>query len=345
MTARNVNELSLPELSLTLARQPERWGEVRDRVQRMFDRIAPEWDSRIDRPDYLAPLQDALGRVAPPRRALDLGTGTGIAARLLAEHFPAAQVVGVDIAVRMIEQARAHDPDGRIDFRIADGASLPFADAAFDLVTAVNVFVFWEEVARVLAPGGTLLIEASMAEQTPIHVPFDEATSGLSRIGPFSFEHGRSGTGSWILARKGDDRALDLDTREGVSRSSGCCASRPRFHVELQQPLPGESRSGERGKGKASERRLRLRHATEHDLDGLEHLLQALRGTPGLHERKRGYFSRGSRAFLHFHADGSNLYADIRLAERFQRVRVTTAEEQAALLTHVQVALASKWES
>jgi hypothetical protein len=105
-----------------------------------------------------------------------------------------------------------------------------------------------------------------------------------------------------------------------------------------------ERPSSERGSDESGGRRPRLRHATDHDLDRLEHLLQALRAVPGLHERKRGYFSRGSRAFVHFHADDSTLYADVRLTDAFQRVQVTTHEEQATFLAQVHDALTSEWQ-
>jgi hypothetical protein len=64
-----------------------------------------------------------------------------------------------------------------------------------------------------------------------------------------------------------------------------------------------------------------------------------LRDFSMLREKKRGTFYRGSRAFLHFHADPSGLYADVRFADEFERVRVTTRKEQRQLLarlrTHV----------
>ena len=51
-----------------------------------------------------------------------------------------------------------------------------------------------------------------------------------------------------------------------------------------------------------------------------------------MRERKRGYFSRGSRAFLHFHEDAGDLYADVKLDGTFQRTPVTTAADQACRL-------------
>jgi hypothetical protein len=83
---------------------------------------------------------------------------------------------------------------------------------------------------------------------------------------------------------------------------------------------------------------LAVRHARDADLDKLEPLLTELRDVSTLREKKRGTFYRGSRAFLHFHADPSGLYADVRLADEFERMRVTTPEEQRKLLTRVRQA-------
>jgi hypothetical protein len=82
-----------------------------------------------------------------------------------------------------------------------------------------------------------------------------------------------------------------------------------------------------------------MRHASAEDLDRIEELLARLRAVPQLRERKRGYFSRGSRAFIHFHEDADDLFVDVRLGDNFERMRVTTAKEQAALLARVRSAL------
>ena len=84
-----------------------------------------------------------------------------------------------------------------------------------------------------------------------------------------------------------------------------------------------------------------MRHATQEDLDQIEPLLVELRKLPELLERKRGYFSRGSRAFLHFHEDAGDLYVDVRLGSAYQRARVTSREEQADLLSRVRRTLQS----
>ena len=51
-------------------------------------------------------------------------------------------------------------------------------------------------------------------------------------------------------------------------------------------------------------------------------------------------FSRRSKAFLHFHEDPSGMYADVRLAAGFERMRVEQPAEQDALLAAIRCTLA-----
>ena len=83
-----------------------------------------------------------------------------------------------------------------------------------------------------------------------------------------------------------------------------------------------------------------MRHVTPDRLDGLEPLLVQIRTINGLVERKRGIFYRRSRGFLHFHEDGDDIYADVKLqGDEYERLRVTTAAEQRRLVTCVRAAL------
>jgi hypothetical protein len=84
-----------------------------------------------------------------------------------------------------------------------------------------------------------------------------------------------------------------------------------------------------------------VRHARAEALDELEPMLAALREVPGLTERSRGVFYRGSRAFLHFHEDDSGHHVDVRLDTDFERFRAQTKAEQRTVLTRVRKALAS----
>ena len=83
-----------------------------------------------------------------------------------------------------------------------------------------------------------------------------------------------------------------------------------------------------------------MRHATPDDLVPIEALLRDLRSVSGLVERTPGIFYRRSRAFLHFHADPSGLFADIRLhGDDFERIPVSSPDAQLALLSQVRVAV------
>jgi hypothetical protein len=84
-----------------------------------------------------------------------------------------------------------------------------------------------------------------------------------------------------------------------------------------------------------------VRHARAEALDELEPMLAELRGLPGLTERSRGVFYRGSRAFLHFHEDPTGHHVDVRLGAEFERFRAQTKAEQRTVLTKVRKALAT----
>lgn len=99
-----------------------------------------------------------------PLRVLDLGCGTGEITRRLAQRYPQAELLGIDILEANLERARASgDAGGRIRYAAGDAFALDSADAAFDLVVcrhmsqAVPDFPrVLAEIARVLRPGGWL---------------------------------------------------------------------------------------------------------------------------------------------------------------------------------------------
>jgi malonyl-CoA O-methyltransferase len=178
---------------------PRLWAVLRAPFRRYFDCLAPRWD-RIADPRDLGAIAAALGDVPPPRRALDVGTGTGNAAFLVAERFPGAEVTGVDLSAEMIAIARAKG--SRVRFETADAAALPFEGGSFDLVTLSNAIPFFDEVARVLAPDGTLLVGFTEGPATPIWVPPDRLRTGLSRRGLTHFREYRAGDATCLLARR-----------------------------------------------------------------------------------------------------------------------------------------------
>ena len=164
-----------------VVRRPFLWRFARGRLRDMCDRIAPTWETRL-RPEHLDALRLALEGLPAPARVLDVGTGTGVAAHALAAWFPAAaDVVGVDLAPGMVAQAAAKG--GRARFEVADASALPFAGGSFDLVVLVNAIPFFDELARVTAPGGAVAVSFSRGAETPIFVPEERLRRELGRRG------------------------------------------------------------------------------------------------------------------------------------------------------------------
>ena len=188
-----------------VVRRPGLWFLLRGPLRVQFDWLASRWDA-MRSADAYAPYEAALEQIdPPPKRALDLGTGTGGAAFAIARRFPEAEVLGADIAERMIEQARRNLPDDlrdRVRFEVADGAKLPYDDGAFDLVGLSNMIPFFDELARVVAPGGFLIVAFSGGAETPIYVPSDRLRRELERRGFSDFADFSTDPGTALLARK-----------------------------------------------------------------------------------------------------------------------------------------------
>jgi len=110
--------------------------------------------------------------LAPGRRVLDAGCGTGYGAEILAAAG-AEHVLGVDTAAAVIEAARSREAE-RVAFDRADIGRLPYADGSFDLITCFEVIehvrdpgAVLGELARVLARDGVLAISSPNADRYP----------------------------------------------------------------------------------------------------------------------------------------------------------------------------------
>lgn len=109
----------------------------------------------------LDPIMLSRARSQAPRRVLDVGCGEGRFCRMLGND--AGEVVGIDPTPALIATARTRDPGGTYLRAVAE--RLPFASDTFDLVVSYlslidipDVGAAIPEMARVLKPGGVLLI-------------------------------------------------------------------------------------------------------------------------------------------------------------------------------------------
>jgi ubiquinone/menaquinone biosynthesis C-methylase UbiE len=99
-------------------------------------------------------------KLAEGRRVLEVGCGTGLILRRLAQHASMAR--GVDFSPGMLRTAQARG----LEVVLGSATQLPFADASFDLVCSFKVLAHvaaiqqaMSEIARVTRPGGQMALE------------------------------------------------------------------------------------------------------------------------------------------------------------------------------------------
>jgi ubiquinone/menaquinone biosynthesis C-methylase UbiE len=144
----------------------------------------------------LTPLFDAVAAVAVRDRAikrrvlehaaiaggeavLDVGCGTGTLAVAAGRAAPGVRVTGLDADASILARARKRAADARLEIGFDEGRStaLPYADASFDLVLSTLFFHHLpddgkrqtaDELARVLRPGGRLVVADPGRPQDPL---------------------------------------------------------------------------------------------------------------------------------------------------------------------------------
>jgi demethylmenaquinone methyltransferase / 2-methoxy-6-polyprenyl-1,4-benzoquinol methylase len=154
----------------------------KDQVRRMFDRIAPHYDSLNM---FLSAGMDrrwrktAIGMLDVPSQAqvLDVATGTGDLAFEIARRFDDAIITGLDLAENMLVIARKKSAlqglSNRVRFTLGDSENLPFEDRSFHGVSVAfgvrnfsDLIKGMSEIFRVLKPGGRLVVLEFTKPQT-----------------------------------------------------------------------------------------------------------------------------------------------------------------------------------
>jgi SAM-dependent methyltransferase len=150
-----------------------------------------------------------------PERVLAIADDEGEAALFLAREFPAARVRGVDRSPRRARAAAKRvglDPEGRVAFKAGAHGSLPYPDAFFDLVAQVDGRPDAAEIARVLRPGGYLILARTQRSGGPLRLGSRSPWRRLGRRGIELLEAAEAGDGSFSVGRRrGDDSAARAD--------------------------------------------------------------------------------------------------------------------------------------
>jgi ubiquinone/menaquinone biosynthesis C-methylase UbiE len=120
------------------------------------------WKNR-ERSEYVFSLME----LQPKDRVLEIGFGSGSDIRRASREV--AFVAGVDHSDVMVRQASKKNAEmigeGRVELQLGSAERLPYPDAHFDKVYAINVGQFWKdpvatltEIARVVKPGGVTVV-------------------------------------------------------------------------------------------------------------------------------------------------------------------------------------------
>ena len=143
-------------------------------VRAEFDAWADEGRDRGMETRHWHTAKHALGRmpVEAGETVLDLGCGSGYAARALREADDAGRVYGLDGAPAMVHNARSYTDDAGVAYVLGDFGSLPLAGDAVDHCFSMEAFYYaadphdaLAELRRVLRPGGTFYCAVNYFEE------------------------------------------------------------------------------------------------------------------------------------------------------------------------------------
>lgn len=247
--------------------EPERLSKWR--VRRNFARAAEQYERAafLSR-EVLTRMLERLELVRiTPQLVLDLGSGTGLAARALAQRYAAAEIIALDLSLPMLTQ-RTDSRRWRLSWRTiigrhtpakicADFEQLPIRSNSVDLIVS-NLALHWSdratlafaEASRVLRAGGLMMFStfgpdtlkelaqavADHAGRSPVHSFMDMHDLGDALVGNGFSDPVMEMECLTLTYESVDGLLRELKASGGVSASSGAVGLRtPRWRERVAQ--------------------------------------------------------------------------------------------------------------
>ncbi len=214
----------------------------------MFDIIAPKY--------HITTRALSLGRdevwknelisgldAEKPLVCLDLATGPGDLAVLLAQRYPEARIVGLDLSEEMIAIAKRNHEEKGFEFHCGDICELPFEDGFADVVTGgyalrnvPDLDLALREINRVLKPGGVAgfldFVNSSSPFRRVLHQGMLHFWGGLCGL----IMHGRPWIYQYIPASLARFPKED-DLRERIAKAGFEVTGGKRYFLGLMETL------------------------------------------------------------------------------------------------------------
>ena len=256
---------------MTIETEEKRKG--RERKRRIFDRAAERYDAtRSGYPEELVSRMIRVAGLSPGDRVLEIGCGTGQLTRELFNH--GVEITAIDIGASMIEVARRHLPDRKVEFCATAFEEFQSVDARFSLIVSATAFhwvdpqIGWAKCARLLRSGGWLAL-LSTGEK------YDDPVGSKLRD---LYIRNTTGSAAWALKPSQEEMERQERSKDICERWSG-------------KPCPNQ---GLFGPAKSASHSARRTMAAESVVP-----LELTRATPlGYAQSKREAFTRELREIL-----------------------------------------------